>query len=266
MSSDHSENVPTGDLPPITGNPTLSAVRRSTAISAGRLWLLALAAGIAAGLLSWLGGEGGYDHFVPVSQEIKMHGSRGKVVDPAAQFAADARNAALAFAILGGVLGGALGLAGGLARGHAKTGLRAGGLGLVLGIITGAGGGFGMTSLYDRFYNPDLASLITPLMIHGAIWGILGAVAGLALGMGMGSQIAKALVGGILGAFLGTVIFEVVGATVFPLDRTFQPLSTSAYSRLAARMAICLFVAMGAVIVSQTSDRTAKATPRSVPQ
>ncbi len=83
---------------------------------ATRLWMLSVAAGIVAGFISWLAGEAVVEHFKPETHREERYGVERTLPTAKSLVATEIKNAALAFAILGGALGLALGLAGGLAR------------------------------------------------------------------------------------------------------------------------------------------------------
>ena len=78
-----------------------------------------------------------------------------------------------------------------------------------------------------------------------------------------GARIARCVAGGLAGGFLGTVIYELAGAFMFPLDKTYQPLSETSSSRLLARLAVTLCVAVVAVLAAQVSRRK-RPSPRPV--
>ncbi|HEY2154745.1 MAG TPA: hypothetical protein VGH33_03885, partial [Isosphaeraceae bacterium] len=65
------------------------------------------------------------------------------------------------------------------------------------------------------------------------------------------------------------LLFELTGSVSFPMDRTFQPVSLSWGSRLAARLAVALCVTIGTVLTLQLSGRAkaprADATQRDMP-
>jgi hypothetical protein len=166
--------------------------------------------------------------------------------------ATHAKNATLAFGLLGGVLGLALGFAGGLARSSVTAGLKGAFLGLVLGIIVGVGSSRLVLPIYnrvvERYEDKVSLNMAVPLLMHGVIWGSIGAVGGLAFGTGAGgrSRMFRGLVGGVVGAGLGAVIYEIGGGFLFPLAETVQPLSLTWDSRLLARSLVCVLAAGGA--------------------
>jgi hypothetical protein len=237
-NSDHSpvdESTILGDIRAV--NP---ADRRFTAqvVSPTRLWLLGLAAGIVAGTVE----KYGVVNQLPTAESL---------------IATEIGNAALAFAILGGSLGLGLGLVGGLARGNVRAGLSAAGVGAVLGAVAGMAASYCLIPVFQARFDMVEQDLMIPLLTQGGIWAAVGAMGGLALGIGLGGwdRMARCVAGGLLGGVLGTVVYELAGAFVFPLDKTYQPLSETASSRLLARLAVTLCIAATAVLATQVSLR-----------
>lgn len=202
-----------------------------------RLGALALAAGVTAGLVAWLGGEAAHGTFAPPAG---LYGALEKsAILAREQLAAQVKNAALAFGLLGAATGLALGVVGGLARRSTRASAGAGLVGLVAGLAAGAATSLILVPIGER--DPGLAeSLFVPLLMHGGIWSAVGAAGGLAFGLGLGGRgmAPRALLGGLSGALLGTIGYELVGALVFPLAGTSHALSATAPTRLLA----CLFV------------------------
>ena len=56
----------------------------------------------------------------------------------------------------------------------------------------------------------------------------------------------KVILGGLVGGLLGAVVYEMIGAFVFPMDKTTQPISETWGTRLIARLAVAIFAAAGA--------------------
>jgi hypothetical protein len=230
--------------------PASSSPRR------GPVLALALAAGVTAGLLSWLAGEASYDFIRPAKEPVEMMGMTQIQPTSRTMSVADTRNAALAFGALGGLLGLALGAAGGLS----SRSLRATGWGGLVGLVVGGAAGAGMAMLvgplvFKLSSRPDLPAwlnpegMILPMLIHGAAWCSIGAAGGLALAVGLGlgpRGLGRAMLGGLLGAALGTVLFEAVGARFFPLAQTTNLIATSSWARLLARVLVTTFAALGA--------------------
>jgi hypothetical protein len=217
-----------------------------------QLLVIALVAGLAAGLLSWLGGEAVHGWFAPPDE--LLHGANIVRSPELArhQTIALIKNATLAFGLLGAVLGLVLGVAGGVA-GRSP---RAGALAAVIGLLAGAAAGAGLAQVLVPIAARDLVmvseSLVFALVIHGSIWSAVGAVGGLAFGLGLGGRrrgrdtALRAAAGGLVGAFLGTIVYDLTGAVIAPLAQTGAPLSETAATRLLARVAVCVLATLGA--------------------
>jgi hypothetical protein len=247
QSSDPETASAPGDGSPVT-SPGQTA---SGPVHLGRLWPLALAAGLGAGVMAEAAGEAAYGFFRPAIVATPLTG--GSIVDTAnnaTKVAAEIKNSALASALLGAAMGLTMGLAGGLARGDRRAGVRAGLVGLSLGAIAGAGTGLPLAWVYYKNQRAIVDDLFQPMLLHGGTWGAVGAVGGLAFGLGLGGRASavRTVLGGLLGAALGTVLFELVGAVLFPLARTVQPLALSWDARMLARLSVATLAAVGAAL------------------
>jgi hypothetical protein len=221
-------------------------------------WLMAtaLVAGLLAGVVSWLIGEGTLRAWMPRTYTAQMMGQTFTKVAPADQAAADFKNATLAFAVLGGVLGAALGIAGGAAGQSPAAGTKAAFGGLVLGAMLGAGASRLLLPVYFRALDVSQEALsrdlTLPLLVHGGIWAACGLAGGLAFGLGLGAgptRIASAALGGLVGAALGAALYEMIGAAAFPTARTTSPLPNSWHARLLARFLVATLTALLAAVV-----------------
>jgi len=208
-----------------------------------------LAAGVAAGMIAWLGGEACHDVFQPRKRPVNMKGIMLQVASPRQQEVAEERNAGLAFVWLGAALGGCCGVAGGLARRDRSSGLRAAGFGAVAGAVGCAAVSLALLPLYDSYRrgHPDEAArdVIYPLLVHGAIWSVAGAAGGAAFGLGGRRILGQAAIGGLLGALAGTIAYELIGVAAFPGAGTTQFVSSTWPTRLLARLAVGVFAAGG---------------------
>lgn len=201
------------------GNPSPPA---TDSPKRGRLWAWALLAGVLSGAVGWTVGEATLDLF-HISEE-----AAGQAFDftqaNLERRSSGARNAAIAFGVLGGTLGLTLGMAGGLARGKPASGVVGGSLGLVLGAVAGGVIPFLVVPIYFDLLEPAEPTLLLPMMIYGAIWLPIGLAAGLAfgIGLGLGRRIWALLLGGLFGATVGVAALEVIHAIAFPLTHSDQ--------------------------------------------
>jgi hypothetical protein len=235
------------------------------------VWLWALTAGLVAGLASWLGGEAAYGYFKPVIRrpanwEEMSPFDRTSVISDLTREArpsVEAKNAAVAYGMLGAALGGTLGLVGGLARRSNRAALAAALVGIVAGASAGAGMSAVLTRVFYRLLDPE-SGMMLPFLTHAGIWMSVGAAGGLAFGMGLGGRrsIVRALLGGLLGAALGTMMFEVINAVAFPLVRVFEPVPGERLPRLLALLGVAGFAALGAAVGVRDRRRDAAAPTR----
>jgi hypothetical protein len=203
-------------------------------------WLVPLA-GLLAGLIAFGVGEAIYK-VIPVElvlQDVMMTNQKVMLPSLKTENAAMAKNAALAFAVLGVCLGGLLGMAGGLARRSMVAAVTAGLLGATLGLVLGAGLSllvlpFSLQAQFDYFDQDLLIALVT----HALICGLLGASAGLAFAVGLGERrlLGQALTAGLMGAVLGAGCFELIGAAFFASAATVKPISETWPTRLLAQL------------------------------
>ena len=221
----------------------------------GRTLSLALAAGLLAGGIGWLGGEAILEAYRTV-----LNPRIGRDVDPEAirRFAnAHLTSASGTFAGLGASLGLFLGLAGGLARRSASGGVRAALAGALIGPALGAGVSLLVLPGYFKGHDPQSHDLMTPMLTLGAICSAVGASGGLAFGLGLGGRdrIVKAAVGGLIGAALGTVVYELVGAVAFPTSKTELPISHALATRAILHVAVATLAAVGSGLALGLSSR-----------
>ncbi len=206
-----------------------------------------------AGLLSWLGGEECLELIKPPRHSVNSKGLTLRVTSRREEAAVVAKNAGLAFLLLGAALGGALGAAGGLSRRSRRAAVQAAWIGGVMGVVAAAGMSLALLPAYNAYQRryPDEASrdLVLPLLVHAGIWSALGAAGGLALGVGLGerARIPRIALGGFLGAAVGAAAYEVIGA-FFPAARTAQFVSATWETRLLARLVVTLLASAGAAI------------------
>jgi hypothetical protein len=247
MESSESESTKThgvvGFEPDIGPKPSQRDSDRSNA----QIWAIALSAGVAAGLISWLAGESVHAFFSPQVFPIRV-GFVTYIQPTAASLnTADLKNATLVFTILGGITGLGMGIAGGFARRSLSRGLVVGLGGLAAGGLVGAFASLGLLPFFFRRVVPDPNDLLSPLLIHGGIWMAVGAVSGSAFAIGMkcGRCIFNAVTGACLGAFLATILFHGLGEALFPDSGSTAPVANSASVRLMAVFLVTILIACG---------------------
>lgn len=237
---------PTSRNEPAAAAPLVETTTVSRSSSRLLVWTLALTAGLAAGCVAWLIGEATYDRLQP---QILATGGIPTVEEARegvrAMRSALAMQAAVAFAALGAALGLALGFAGGGVRRSARSGLIGGAFGVIMGGAAGAVTSLALVPVYFHFYDPDRDDLMLALLIQGGIAAAVGAVGGASFAIGSRIPIARVLLGGLLGAFAGVLIYEIVGALAFPVDKTTNPISTTATTRLLGRILVATLASAG---------------------
>jgi hypothetical protein len=227
------------------GLPTSS----SSALVAGsriRTWVLALAAGLAAGVFAWAIGE------ATIIPEMDRMTARGEAKVPPSM--RGTHNGLVSFGVLGAALGLGLGLAGGMIK---RSYLRAC-LAALIGLFLGGGVAVVTSWLILPVYYKHLTAddLTYSLMVHGGVWAAVGGAAGLAFGLGLGGwgRMLRATVGGAGAALFATVVYEFAGGILSPLALTNQPVSVTWQSRLAARLLVAVLVVAGAVLSAGSGD------------
>ncbi len=234
----------------------------SVPVPLGRVrWLIVLG-GLVAGLVAFGIGEATSQLIPPDTVEMNVMGGRSTVLSRSTPRVVT-RSGALAFGILGACLGGCLGIAGGLARRSASAAMIWGSVGSVLGLTLGAGLSF---ALFPSYFwardNYSLDELIASIALHGLIWAPLGGAAGLALALGLGERqlCGRALAAGLMGALLGAVAYDLIGALLFPLARTADPVAATALNRLVSRLMVSLATALF-VSLSLSEPRSGRSAP-----
>lgn len=245
---------------PPSSDPTVSTSSEITGTGSrprGRMrgWFLptiAMAVGLVGGVAAWAIGETPAVIVPAVEKEVPFMGMGPSVpsLSPESELAAQQETAARAFGLLGGLTGLLLGLAGGLTSGSRRRALVAGGVGLIVGVLVSAGITWVAVPGFEGWRLASPGDLVPCLLLHGVCWLPIGAVGGLALGLGLGGRdrLLSGLVGGILGAFLATLVYEFLGAALFPMAGTGEPISTTPMSRLLGRLLVPVLTGLGAAL------------------
>jgi hypothetical protein len=199
-----------------------------------RLWLGAVLTAVVAAVGAWLLGESGLMSVAPVKVAVPTAGVIIMAPTTATTRAANVQTAARQFGAFGALLGLLLGLMGGWSRGGARPAVVAAFVGLFAGGMTGAVAPLIVVRAYFRWFGDGTDELIPSMLLHTGLWTAFGAAAGLALAIGSGDrrQLAWAALGGATGAVLGAVLYDLLGAVVFPLDQTGEPLAATRRARL----------------------------------
>jgi hypothetical protein len=225
--------------------PSAETGRQSGGLPDRAQWLVAIL-GLFAGLAAFGIGEVSYKLIPAEHVMVNMMGRIAPAVTAETQSVADARNAALASGALGACLAGCLGIAGGVSRRSLTAALAGGFLGLTLGSALAAAVSMTTTRCFEgvRVIHPEHETMIS-MLLHGTIWGVTGATAGLAFAVGSGLRrcYVRITAAGLAGAVLGAIVFDLIGAGLFPLADTGQPISTTWPSRLMARLLVALATA-----------------------
>jgi hypothetical protein len=225
-------------------------------------WAATLAAGLATGFVAWALGEWALTTFSTRYQLTPEQ--RKNVLLQSAEIARQRRAsegyvAMFTYGSLGAALGLSLGLAGGLARRSLSRGLAAALTGLILGGGAAAAAVWAILPFYVRTFQASADNLshdlVFPLIVHGAMWTCAGAVGGGALGLGLGNwaRAMRGAIGGALGAFVGTVIYEFLGAVLFPLAETTKPISDAPGARMLALLNVAVLASLGALWATSTT-------------
>ena len=210
-----------------------------------RVWIVTLAAGLAAAMIGWAAGES-------VMIDESGTGAKGKKI-PISPVVYITRNGVTCLGLLGGSLGLGLGLAGGLLRGSGRSAGLAGLVGIVLGGAIGAGTAKALVPCYFTKYaeaNPSV-----PLLVHGGLWTSISIAAGLAFGLGIGGRrrAIEAVIFAIAGALLATFAYEVTSVWLFPAAQTERPIPRSSGSRLFVDLLVASMI--GAALAFGASRR-----------
>ena len=219
-----------------------------------------MTAALLGGLSAWVGGEAIVGRFDPTISFDGIPTAEQVAEADRATNVGKTKTAAVASAIFGGAMGLMLGLAGGAAGRSGGRAVVAAGVGAALGAIGGGGVAMILMPVYHEHYDPETESLVVPLLVHAGHWIVVGLAAGLAFGLGLGGRdrALKAAIGGLLGAAVGAAAYEVAGGLLFPLDRTYEPISITWGSRLFARLSVALLIAAGAVLAITTPTTRSK--------
>jgi hypothetical protein len=256
MSDEGLEAESTGSVPPEDSALPAHSAATPSGSSRPRALPWAIAAGIVAAGLTWAAEDAFVDYFKPQATGNLAAGPLQGFISSEALLSTMVKNAALVYGIQGAVLGFLLGLAGGLARRSAPGAIVGGLTGLVLAGALGAGAAKALFPwVLAAQTGPNPGDMTPPLVAHGIVWALLGGSAGLAFGLGAGGagRAVRAAIGGLAGAVLGSVLYEVLGASLFPLGKTGDPVAISSAARGFAFAVVNLLCAIVAAIVADSA-------------
>ncbi len=220
-----------------------------------------------AGIIAWWVGESKILDAPPLQERFVAAGRPIIWSTPATKEAAARVTSSRLHAVFAGLLGLFLGLVGGSARSSMRAALISGLVGASVGALLGGGTPYVVLPIHAHYRQIHEGDLAASLVLHVSLWAGIGAAAGLALGLGVGGsrRALKAAGGGFLGAVCGALIYDLLGATVFPLEETWLPTSTTARTRLLARVLVAVMTALGAAIAAGPIPSTVKKNDRAQP-
>jgi hypothetical protein len=213
-----------------------------------RVFAIALAAGVAAGLGAWVAGEFVHEFFQPQLFSVRVAFSTFIQPTAASVNTAELKNATLVFTVLGAVTGLVMGAAGGFAAHSRARGLAIGLGGLVAGGVAGAVASLGLLPFFFRGVVPNPNDLLLPILIHAGVWMAIGAVGGAAFAIGMkcGRRVFNAAAGACFGALIATLVFHGLSEAFFPDSASTALVATSSRARLLAVSLITVLSACAA--------------------
>ena len=190
--------------------------RRPITDRASGIWVWSFAAGLLAGLATWVVGElvWGRVHSAQTPKIIAFP----TAADHDRIIRGLVSGTAVTFVQQGAIVGVVLGIASGLIRRSARVGLVAAMLGGALGAAMGTATSYGLLTVHFRNADPQDNSLTLALLVHGGIWASVGAAAGLAFGLGSGGRgrWAAGAFGGLVGGAAAAMAFDVIRGAGFP--------------------------------------------------
>jgi hypothetical protein len=222
--------------------------------------VIALMAGVAAGLIAWITQECGHDAFRPRLAEVPKWEAVWMEPNIQTQSAAEWKNASLASALLGCAAGLVRGFAGGVVGRAPSRGIFVGLSAQVGGLLLGALAALiaipVFQSLTQRSFRTMTTDVWVPLAIRATVWVAAGAVGGaaFALGAGQRSRLGAAVGCATAGALLSAILFQVIAASL-PLDAgAAAPVARWPVLRLIAMLFPSTMIAAGAALGTIADD------------
>jgi hypothetical protein len=222
-----------------------------------QIWAIALASGVAAGLICFIAGELAYEAFQPRLFKVDGPGMVSMQPSVESQNAADLKNAAVAFGILGCVTALAMGFAGGVAGRSFGRGTKVGLGAQAGGSLVGSLAALVLLPVVIRRSWEGTNDVVWPFVIHAAILAVIGAVGGLAFAIGMRCRrsIVSAVAATSAGAFLAAVLIRLFDICFFANSAQVDLVARSSILRFVAMFVPSLLIAVGAATATVGSIR-----------
>jgi hypothetical protein len=228
--------------------------RRSGAV----VRLAAVLAAMAAGLAAWVVTERGTFRVQPVAEKVHIMGVESMAPTVRTRTAAAQREVMGVLMAFGTLLGLGMGLAGAIPARSWRRAFVACVIGALAGLLAGILPTGIVLPLYHRAQERGGGDLSNSLLMHLGLWVPLGAAAGLGYGIGRiePRRWWITVVGGAVGAAIGTLVYDVLGAFLFPLAETGKPISEAWITRLMAFLLVALTTAAATLAVAETPAGT----------
>jgi hypothetical protein len=168
--------------------------------------------------MSFLAGEWTYELFRPRLFRVEEPGLISMRSTPESEHAAELKNSALAYAIVGSIASLAMGLAGGFAGRSPGRGAMVGLGAQACGSLVGSVAALALFPLVNRRLVEGTLDFIWPLAINAAVLSAIGAVAGLAFAIGIGRKcvLIDATIAAGIGAFLAAILVRLSEVCLLP--------------------------------------------------
>jgi hypothetical protein len=252
-----------GDPMQATGSSKVTAAEGDTAIEPVKgatpsvvVWLAAALAALVAGLAAWLATELGAFRVEPGVEKTQMIWGEAIAVTARTRTIAAIREVSWSLGTFGALLGAGMGLAGALSRRSWRRALVVAGIGGAAAALAGILMPWVVLPPYHQAEMHAAGDLTRSVLMHLELWVLLGAAAGLAWGIGQPEprRWLATLVGGAVGAALGILLYDVLGAFLFPLAETGKPVSAAWQTRLMAFLLVGGSTVFGVLAAAKTPD------------
>ncbi len=227
----------------------------------GQFEAIALSAGVVAGLFAFVGGEFGQEVFRP--RLFLVEGPEMISMQPTLESrnAADLKNAAVQFAILGSATALAMGFAGGLLARSVRRGVMVGLGAQAAGSLVGSVTALSFLPSFERRLIPGANNFLGPFLIHAAILAMIGGTSGLAFAIGMGRKryfLTTTIAAASLGAVLASAIVRLCDVVLSAGSDHVDLVAGSSIVRLLAMFVPSVLIAAGAVAAGAPGDEPSR--------